>query len=191
MRGDKEGAGYVLEKGAVKIATLSQMAADIQANEGFVAIDLSDTTNFGHTETGCIRLLGFHLHIETTGDATGFIKIGVVLEVDASNGTVHYPWVYGLNTEDNSTDGSDQRDLWEKAWGVDLRVDTSVGSEKLYHVITSEQDTGTTTWQTDVTLDSPRGATTVAPAAGDLVVFVDRDAGNIRFCLTCYYETEA
>lgn len=187
-KADREGNLLVLESGAIKAVTLDKTAAALAASEAFVLIDLSDTTNFPHKHTGRIRLHGFDLHFEKDTDATFLVKIGVVTEVDATDGSVAWLWVFRLHTDREGTDSTDWREIERRFPGLDLEVDTV--NDKLFNMLSNTNDAADATWQTDVTLDSPRGDTTVAPGVGDLVMEITRTAGNLYFCMTPYYRTD-
>ena len=117
------------------------------------------------------------------------IKIGVVDEVDASNGSVKWLRRIHLEASGNPTDSTDRFVTYldftangASPDGLNLDVnDTTAASEKLYYVITNLEDDGQTTWQTDTGLASPAGGsggTTGRPGAGDLVMLIDEVSGS-------------
>ena len=187
--GNANGDGYVMGHGDTFVATLIKTTS-LTADEGFVLVDLSDTTNFPHTETGKIRLYG--LEINTTIDTDGrfILYIGVITEVDDTNGSTNWLLALILEAVDNPTDSSDRR-TFHFRWPNGLDLEVSGGA--MVNLISNVGHSGDTTWQTDTDLDSPAGDTTSPPGAGDLVAYLDEttDGGGLKFSMTVEYVTEA
>jgi len=188
-RGDEEGNLYQLPRGAHFLAVLEKMNTALTADEAYVLVDLSDTTNFPHTETGKIRLLRIEVDWEADTNGTGKLYIGVISEVDATNGTAIWLDAIRMHTDEDGTDSTDKRHLVREYYGLDLEVDTA--NDILYHVVTNSTQAGNVNWQTDVALDSPVGNTSSAPGEGDLVAWLDYTAGNVYFTIKAFYWTEA
>ena len=188
-RGDEEGNLHQVPRGAHFLAVLQKMSAALGADEAFVLVDLSDTTNFPHTEVGKVRLLRIEIDWEADTDGTGILYIGVITEVDATNGTAIWLDAIRLHTDLDGTDSTDYRHLVREYYGLDLEVDTA--NDVLYHVATNATQAGHVNWQTDVALDSPAGDATSAPGDGDLVAWLDWTAGNVYMTIKTLYWTEA
>ena len=188
-RGDEEGNLHQVPRGAHFLAVLQKMTAALVADEAYVLVDLSDSTNFSHTETGKIRLLRIEVDWEADTNGTGILYIGVITEVDATNGTAIWLDAIRMHTDNDGTDSTDQRHLVREYYGLDLEVDTD--NDILYHVTTNSTQAGSTNWQTDVALDSPAGDTSSAPGEGDLVAWLDYTAGNVYMTIKALYWTEA
>jgi len=188
-RGDEEGNLHQIPRGAHFLAVLQKMSSALTADEAFVLVDLSDSTNFPHTETGKIRLLRIEVDWEADTNGTGKLYIGVITEVDATNGTAYFLDAIRMHTDHDGTDSTDKRHLVREYYGLDLEVDAA--NDKLYHVITNSIQSGDTNWQTDVALDSPLGNTSSAPGDGDLVAWLDWTAGNVYMTIKAFYWTEA
>lgn len=187
--GGEEGEGFVLEHGAIKAVVLDKTAAALTADQGFVLIDLSDTTNFPHkNHTGKIRLYGYDLHVEGDTNATGLIHIGVIREVDATNGSTTWLKTHRIYADTDGTDSTKHWDYVVRMPGLDLEVNGA--TDLLVNVLGNAGHSGDVTWQTDVSLDSPRGVASVAPQDGDLVLYLDWTAGNLYFSITVYYRAE-
>ena len=165
---------------------------DLAATERFVLVDLSDTVNFPHTEIGKARVYRLDIDIER-GEAAAsgeyIVYIGVVLEVDAANGSTS--WMLALHEEvdDQETDDIAKRHYvfkWDE--GLDLQITAGA----LVWGVSNIGDTDDVGWQTDVALDSPAGDATSAPGAGDLVMLVDETGGtgSLSICVTVQYLTE-
>jgi len=190
--GNKNLDAYVQGHGESFCAVLWK--PDLAADEAFVLIDLSDTTNFPHTETGKIRLYTLDVVIEaqTMTSGEGILYIGVITEVDASNGSTEWLWVMPVETYLEATDDTDRRHYrFHYPWGLDLEVDGT--NDTLANVVSNTGDSGDTDWQTDTDLDSPAGDTTNAPGDGDLVMLWDETADGltVSICVTVEYTTES
>jgi len=191
QRGDEEGSGFVLPHGNVKLAVLDKRDAALTADEGFVLVDLSDTSNFPHNDSqvGKLRLYRIEVDVEKDTSGSAILYIGVVTEVDTSNGSTEWLDAIPLQTDRDGDNNEDWRHIVREYYGLDLEVDT--GNDTLYNVVTSSGHSGEGTWQTDVSLDSPVGDTQSAPGEGDLVAYLDHTAGNIYMAVKVFYRTEA
>jgi hypothetical protein len=185
VRGSRYGDQYSMGHGDTVVATL--ISENIAADQGFILVDLTDTANFPHTETGKIRLYSLTIDVQTDTSGDFIIYIGTIIEVDATDGST--TWLLGLlcQWDDNPTDGTAHRQYffnWEK--GLDLEV--SGGA--MVNVISNAGDAADVVWQTDVNLDSPVGAASSPSGTGDLCMFADRTAGNLDISVTVEYITE-
>jgi len=178
---DAMGSQYVTDRTVSRcIAVLAKAA--LAADEAFVLVDLSDATNFKHTETGLIKVFSITISGEKTNAGSHILYLGVITEVDATDGTA--VWFGYLETAVQATDRFFHQ--WMFPTGLSLEVNAGVLS-----ALVSNASKADTTWQTDVLLDSPAGDTTSPPGAGDLVAWLDRTAGSISFYITVEYTTEA
>ena len=177
---------YTQRRGNTKWAFLR--AAAVAADTGYILVDLSDSTNYPHTATGRIRLYSLTLDLEfnTDGTGTGTLMIGVVTEVDGTNGSVDWFWARDFNL---LVDEHYDKQL-QFPNGMDLEVDVS--GETSDNLITATVDSGQTTWQTDVILTSPLTGGGVS-GQGDLVVFWNEvaDGATINISILAEYITEA
>jgi hypothetical protein len=188
-RGSRYGDPYVMGHGDTFWATLIQ--PDLAATERFILVDLSDTANFPHTETGKIRLYRLDVDIERGENAVSgeyIVYIGVVLEVDATDGSTKWILAMHEETDEESTDDV-SRTFRSYKWDEGLDLEISAGA--LVWGISSSGDTDNVGWQTDVALDSPAGAANF-PGAGDLVMLVEETGGtgSLSICVTVQYITE-
>lgn len=154
----------------------------LAADEAFVLVDLSDTTNFKHVQTGLIRVFSITISGEKTNAGSHILYLGVITEVDATDGTA--VWFGYLETAVQATDRFFHQ--WLFPTGFSLEVNAGVLANLVSNALLAD-----TTWQTDVLLDSPAGNTTSPPGAGDLVARLDRTGGSISFYITVEYTTEA
>jgi hypothetical protein len=190
LKGSAQADAYVMGHGNTKLAVLRK--EDLSAAEGFILVDLSDTTNFPHTETDKIRLYSITISAEKASDGQFRMLFGVITEVDDTNGSTAWLFSVELLTVHNPTDSTD-RFFGQLKWpnGLDLEVDAA--NDKLYNVITNDGDDGQTTWQTDENLDSPVGDASSPAGDGDLVMYLEEPAGagTISFSIAVEYTTEA
>jgi len=191
QRGDEEGSGFVLPHGNVKLAVLDKSAAALTADEGFVLVDLSDTSNFPHNDaqTGKLRLYRVEVDVEKDTSGQAVLYIGVITEVDASDGSTAWIDVIPLLTDRDGTDDEDWRHIVREYYGLDLEVDGV--NDKMYNVLSNSGHSGDATWKTGTSLDSPVGDTQSAPGDGDLVAYLDHTGGNIYLVIKAFYRTEA
>jgi len=150
-------------------------AEDISVNEGFMLIDLSDTTNWPHTNTGHIDILFFIVSTDPASNFAGDIELGFLSNVDATNGDLNELFEIHLEKQsDPSTFGFNYG-----AFG------TALETAHFFGPITAND----TTWQTDVNIQGPDGNTSFPSGAGDLVMLVTRTAGDISVSITVGYRT--
>jgi len=172
-------------------------AEAVAASTAYVLVDLSDATNYPHTNTTYLNLLGLKLNAEKLADGDFDIWVGVITEVDATNGSANWLHAFHLHHNANSTDSTDRfaQDVDFTLGGAvadGLRCEISSGAQVGF--IGNQSQAGHVNWQTDVGLTSPMGATSGdvgKPAAGDLVVWVEEvaDVGTLDFSITAIYET--
>lgn len=146
----------------------------IAAQTAFMLIDLSDTSNWAHSETGHINLE--YLIIEIDPDATylGEIKIGFLTNVDGTDGDFNQ--IFDVDMVKKS-------DLLVEvinfgSHGFDCETDHHFGP------ITADS----ALFQTDVNLKGPDGNTSYPSGDGDLVLLVERNGGEVDVSITLGYE---
>jgi hypothetical protein len=151
--------------------------SDVAVTTRYILIDKSDTTGFPHDadERLCIEKIEYQFDKE--GSFDWIVRIGFVEEVDATNGSVSFFFtkvIRGITALDNLID-----------YANTLRKGISVDN-----VVTKGSDdvSGSTNWQNDVTLDNLTGSN-VAPAAGDLVMELEEvtNGAIISFSVTVHY----
>ena len=170
----------------------------MDASTGYVLVDLSDTTNYPHSKTNQLHLLGLHLSTEKASDGVFDIWIGCIYEVDDTNGSAQWLDVFHLEASGNSIDSTDRavfsRDYTQAGAipeGINCQVNS--GGTGLTNFLGNQKQAGNNTWQTDTGLTSPYGAATGdigKPGAGDLVVWVEEvtNGGTLDFSITAAYE---
>lgn len=190
VRGSRYGDQYQMGHGDTFWAVLEK--PDLAADEGFILVDLSDTTNFPHSETGKIRVYAIDVNIERGENAASgeyIVYIGVITEVDDTNGSTSWFIILHEETDSESTDNA-ARDHFRYHWpeGLDLEIVSDAPAWGISNVGHS----GDTTWQTDVSLDSPVGDASSPSGQGDLCMYVDETGGtgSISIAVTVQYITE-
>jgi len=156
-------------------ATLTFSAVD--ADTPYVLVDLSDTTNFPHSESNYIVLRGLNV---VTDNANFDVYVGVVVENDATDGTAK--WLYYAS-------GITSESFRVPEHGIALAVDTA--NARLRFVRTNSEQADSVNWQNDTNRVSPVGSTT-KPGVGDLVLWLDETAGaeTVTGRVDVYYDTE-
>ena len=151
-----------------------------------VLVDLSDSTNFPHSslETNWINVLGVFGSVETASDGPYDIWLGVISEVDASNGTAEWFDVIHCQSPQNATDNLGHflftRDYTLGGSNPD-GINCMVTAGATPYLATAQTQAGNTNWQTDVGLLSPVGAAAGAtgkPGAGDIVAWIEETGGT-------------
>lgn len=193
MTKDTFGSTFVAKRGPYLAVLQIEACA---ATTGYVLVDLSDTTNYRHYNTVSVVLKSLSLNAEKHTGGGGFdIWVGVINEVDATNGSTDWIHVWHIETDVAETDNTNF--ISQKIYFNDLDLEvnaTTAASEVLYNVTTNIGHDGDTTWQTDTGLASPVGASGQAygkPGAGDLVVYVEEtsDSGTLDFIISAEYDT--
>lgn len=151
-------------------------AEDIDATTGFMLVDLSDTTNWPHSDTGHIDLLFFTMTTDPHATFSGDIQLGFLTNVDATNGDFNE--IFELHMEKKP---SAQVVSIQYFFGIALETTHFFGPI----------DANSTVWQTDVDLQGPSGATSFPSGAGDLVMQITRTAQDVSVSITVGYRTIA
>lgn len=130
-----------------------------------VLIDVSDTTNWPHGETGEVQINFIRVSVDKAAASTSTVRIGVVTAVNATNGNV--TWVYGLSSLQNVSNTSLGGVIdFQPSW-IGLKAILADGSTP--DVLSNDTTTSSSVYQNDAVLPSTSG-TDVAPAVGDIVV---------------------
>jgi len=156
---------------------------DVQTTSTLIAymlVDISDTTNWKHTNTGEIVVDYIIVQVDPTSNFLGEVKIGFLTDVDATNGNFHQLL---------DIDMARKADLFSEviefgSHGMCCGADSHFGP-----IIANS-----TLFQTDVNLGGPNDPSTLAYPSGngDLVLIVDGDGTNfVDVSITIGYETVA
>ncbi|KKK68602.1 hypothetical protein LCGC14_2942400 [marine sediment metagenome] len=156
---------------------------DVSTNSTLIAymlIDISDTTNWKHTNTGHINLEWILFEVDPDSSWVGQIKIGFLESVNATDGDFHQ--IFDIDMERKTALIVENLDFGSH--GLDCESNHHFGP-----IIADS-----TLFQTDVTIGGPNapGTPTYASGAGDLVMIIDGDGTNfVDVSITIGYETAA
>ena len=150
---------------------------DVSASTGFMVIDLSDTTNWPYAETGHIDVVYIVINVNPTGTFSGDIQLGFLTNVDGENGDFNGIMEIHMDKKQDSITQMMNFGAFEM----------SLESAHWFGPITAND----TTWQTDVNLIGPDGATSYPAGAGDLVMKIEVSASSVAVGMTIGYRTHA
>ena len=146
----------------------------------YMLVDLSDTTNWKHSNTGEIIIEYIMLEVDPDTNFAGEVKIGYLTNVDGTDGDFNQILDIDMRRKAN---------LFAEV--IDF------GSHGLHCADSSHFGpiiANSTLFQTDVNLGGPDDYTTLAYPSGDgdLVMIVDGDGTNtVNVSITIGYETAA
>ena len=149
----------------------------VAAQEAFMLIDLSDTTNWPHSATGHINLEYLIIEVDPDASYFGEVKIGFLSNVDGDNGDFNQVM---------DVDMVKKSDLIIEvinfgSHGLDCETSHHFGPITANSLL----------FQTDVNLEGPSGATSYPSGDGDLVMLIERSAGTVDVSITLGYEAVA
>lgn len=143
----------------------------------FMLIDLSDTTNWKHTNTGHINIEWIIFEVDPDSTWAGQVKIGFLVDVDGTDGDFHQ--ILDIDMERKAVPILENINFGSH--GFDCETNHHFGP-----VIADS-----TLFQTDVSITGPNAAT-FPSGAGDLVMIIDGDGTQfVDVSITLGYETAA
>ena len=156
--------------------SVAYSAAAINTTTGYVLIDLSDTTNYPHTNVDEIHIDWIILDYLADSLAAGSIEVGFIKSITADNAD----W-YSL-VKAHLDKKEEEKPIMLNFTPQCLRcaVVGHLSGGTMFH----DDDT---TFQNDTALTATYS--TVAPAIGDLVAKVTLSAGSVSFVVTIGYHT--
>ena len=144
---------------------------------GYMVVDLSDTTNWPHTNTGHIDIAYILINVNPTATFVGDIALGFLTNVDGDNGDFNGIFEIHMDKKQDSVTQMMNFGAFEM----------SLESAHWFGPITAND----VIWQTDVNLQGPVGNTSFPSGAGDLVMHVVATTSNVGIGLTIGYRTHA
>ena len=166
---------YVVQ-GFADTSTMHLDTGSVAANTAFMLIDISDTTNWKHTNTDHIII--DHLTIQADPDANFFgeIKIGFLKDVNTISGSFFQILDLDLRKKSDLI-------IEDLAFGGGFHCQASTHFGPV--------SGNATHFQTDVNIAGPSGAALSFPSGpGDLVMIVDSiTGGSVDVSVTAIYET--
>lgn len=136
-----------------------------------VVIDLSNTVNWPHKQTGQINISSFRLELDKAAASTTTVKIGVMNYVDTSSGSV--TWFYAKENGLNASNTGNVDPLAFQPNFIQCKIQPSTitaTSGATPYMLSNDTTSLSTTYQTDVVLPTPFG--NAAPGFGDIVMSV-------------------
>ena len=149
----------------------------VAAQTAFMIVDISDNTNWPHTETGHIHLEWIIVEADPDTAFLGEIKLGFLSAVDATNGDFNQFLDIDMAKQSNLI----VETLDFGSHGIDLVPEYWFGPTIA----------NSTLFQTDVNLYGPDAATSYPSGDGDLILLVERSAGTVSVSISIGYETIA
>ena len=147
---------------------------NIAAQTAFMLIDLSDTTNWKHTETGHINIEYIVLEVDPDSNYFGEVKLGFLTNVDGTNGDFNQ--IFDI-------------DLKKKS---DLIIEVINFGSHGFDCTTTHHfgpiTANSALFRTGVNLEGPDGNTSYPSGDGDLVMLVELSAGQVDVSITLGYE---
>jgi hypothetical protein len=150
---------------------------NIGTETGAMIIDLSDTTNWPHEDTGHIDLEFLNISINPATNYEGDIKVGFLSNVDATNGDLNVIFTWHL---DRASLPIVDTLFFGQGGHMELQLERWFGP--------TESDE--TLWQTDTNLVGPDGNTSYPSGDGDFVVKIEQTAGAVDVGITVGYHGE-
>ena len=143
----------------------------------YMMIDLSDTTNWPHTDTGVIVLEYILIEIDPASNFTGDFKLGYLKNVDATNGD--FDTVVDIDMATKS-------DIFQET--IDFGTH-GLHCSDLNHF--GPVTANSTLFQTDVNLGGPDDPSTLTYPSGDgdLALLVTGNNNAVGISITIGYET--
>lgn len=157
-----------------QVYTTSLTTGSVSATTGFMLIDLSDTTNWKHVETGSLSLRAFMVTVDPDG-FTGSIQIGVLQNVDATDGDFYQLLDWDFT---NKTQGFTHECVLNDILPLGIN---NFGKINL----------NDTVFNTATNLYGPTETVAYPSGNGDLVMKITRTAGAIRVFFRTAYITFA
>lgn len=157
--------------------------ASVTQNAYAIFIDLSDTTNFPHSNTNFINLDTLSVGVQfATGTADSEVKIGVITRIDGVDADISYLQNFNLSTQS----ANENKDIFHNYQPSGLKFEVSGGS--LVGAITNDTESSISAVNTGITLDSPNGS--IAPAVGDVILKFVYVADTYNATVQAVYHSE-
>lgn len=155
-------------------------------------IDRSDTVNWPHLNPEWINIDSIKLSVDGIAVSTVVVKIGVVTKINASSATI--AWFHTYRKELNVTGNAimvEGGNYNPAPSFIRLRVIGGVsfgdGEGSTPYMLTNDEDTSTTAYQSDVVLPSLVGNT--APGIGDVILQVLNGITEVRIDAQLIYHS--
>lgn len=149
-----------------------------------VLVDLSDTTNWPHNETGYVDISTTESQVVITSaqGANGSLRLGVITRIDGVDADIVW-----ADCSHFSKSGSEQIDRSFNYSPSQIRFEISGGS--LTQMVSNEVSLNVAAINTGITLESSAGIS-VTPAVGDVVLGMTVSSGTVTFVYDIMYHSE-
>ena len=148
---------------------------EISAQTAQMIIDISDTTNWPHTNTGHVNIEWIIIEADPDTAFLGEVKVGFLTNVDGTNGDFNQ--VIDIDMAKKSDLVIENMDFGSH--GIDMEANHHFGP-----ILANS-----TLFSTATNLKGPDGTTTFPSGNGDVVLLVERSAGTVDVSITIGYET--
>lgn len=157
----------------------------VAATDYYILVDLSDTTNFPHNETGKIHMSYIEIEVDKASNTNASVEIGIITRIDGTDADMEYP--IELHFLRNGETRVEKKTKYSPS-----QLKFSISGGTMDKTITNSIENNVAAVNTGVTLDSPRGISTITPAVGDIIVKYDYSSGGVAdFHIHCMYHGEA
>lgn len=160
-------------------------AAAVAATAYVVMVDVSDTTNFPHSQTGQINVDHFSASVSfASGTAKAVVSLGIITRIDGTNADISYliSDVVGVQS------ANDSMEITHNYQPSAVVFKQSGGS--LVGAVTSVVDNAVAAVNTGASLASSRGVI-ITPALGDVVLKLEYDNDNFDVTAAILYHSTA
>jgi hypothetical protein len=178
MTVNEEGRGDVVQHAHPNSGTI-HFEASITATSRFILIDVSDTTNYPHTETNYVHIEWLQVAVDGDNQADYEVCIGFLENVDATNGDF-----YGAKCFSGTKTAGRSFVQFESPYPNGWRMRTS-------DMATSKTSLNDTNYQTDVDLKTTLDPSTADTPSGDgdVVAVVTVSGGTLNLTVDIGYHT--
>jgi hypothetical protein len=153
-------------------------------NTDYVLVDLSDTTNFPHSDTGRVDISTINIHLSnSSGQPEGEVEFGVITRIDGTDCDITWGFVTDFNLPINA-------DFREDVNFAPSQLKFEVSGGSTTRIVSDYGVTNDATINTGITMDSPRGTSTVTPAVGDIILRITNNAGTMKIFVGVMYHGE-
>jgi hypothetical protein len=154
----------------------------ITATQNYILVDISDTTNYKHVNTGFLHWEWLRIFSEVSANANYKVEVGYLSNVDATNGDFSVLYI----AKGDNVVGRVVNEFLPYAPAGPRASDT--------YAVTSTRYVDDTAFQTDVNLRStidPTGTAATPSGNGDLAIRITVTAGTVDLSVNLGYHSHA
>jgi len=161
----------------------THLYTEVITDTWYILVDLSDTTNYPHAQTNSVILKEQHLAGDLSAAVHWQIQIGVVTELDATDGTIEF-----FHSAARVRSGQ-----FFQAWDMpEHGLNLLIASDAPQFFITTEMTTSVAITSTAMISSALPASAGGYPAVGDVVLFLDADDehSTLHLSVDTLYDTE-